>query len=212
MNPRVTNRDLASPLQWGRAGPGRAWHHIIPFSLLRDVWNRLVDRYIATDLAEARTAIRHYLLLADRNQPDIDALLDRLRAENARRRAAHHQLQPLTVAEALRLATAAVWPAWNAVEGPRNRSDDPQDSYIDRFTFGLTPVETARMRTIEFLFAEFERFVNAGPTPGPNQLRALAQALAVARPTVWCESPIRYRAEMWVEETPGRWRKRRHED
>ena len=93
MNPRIRGRDIASPLSWGSARPGMAWHHIIPFSLLREVWNRLVDQHIATELGEARMAIRQYLLLADRNQPNLDALIDRTRAENTvQRRAAHHDL------------------------------------------------------------------------------------------------------------------------
>ncbi len=57
-----------------------AWHHIIPFSVLREVWNRLVDRHIATEAGEARVAIRQYLLLSDRNLPGLEDLLDRMRA------------------------------------------------------------------------------------------------------------------------------------
>jgi hypothetical protein len=59
-----------------------AWHHIIPYPVLRDVWNRLVDQHIATQLAEARVAIRQYLLLCNRNQPKLDDLIDRMRAES----------------------------------------------------------------------------------------------------------------------------------
>jgi hypothetical protein len=145
-----------------------SWHHIIPRSLLRDVWNSLVDRHIATELAEARLAIRGYLLLSNRNLANADFLIDRIRAENtSQRRAGHHHLQPLTVAEAHQLGTAAVWPAWNAVEGPQRRSDDPQDRYFDRFTAGLTAPEAARMRAIEVLFGHLQTFANARPCPGP---------------------------------------------
>lgn len=154
-----------------------AWHHVIPFSVLREVWNRLVDQHIATQLPEARVAIRQYLLLADRNLPNPDDLIDRMRAENtSQRRAAHRELRPLDVGEAHRLATAAVWPAWNAVEGPRDRTDDPQDRYFDRFTSGLTVEEATRMKSVETLFGDFQRFINAGPAPGAGSLRALADA------------------------------------
>jgi hypothetical protein len=187
-----------------------AWHHIIPFSLLRDVWNRLVDRHIATQLAEARVAIRQYLLLSDPNQPDLETLIDRMRAENTdQKRAGHHQLQPLDVSEAHLLATAAVWPPWNAVEGPQRRSDDPQDRYYDRFTSGLTAEEVARMRQIETLFGRFQSFVNAGPAPGADSLRALAQAASMARPILSSCLPIRYRQDMWVSDGGGLWRKSR---
>ena len=89
-----------------------AWHHVIPFSILGEVWNRLVDQHIATQIPEARVAIRQYLLLADRNLPNSDSVIDRMRAENpSQRRTGHHDLRPLDVAEAHRVATAAVWPA-----------------------------------------------------------------------------------------------------
>ena len=50
---------------------------MIPFSLLRDVWNRLVAQHIATQLAEARVAIRQFLPLSDPNHPDLETLIDR---------------------------------------------------------------------------------------------------------------------------------------
>lgn len=202
-------RDIASPLRWGSARPGMAWHHIIPFSLLREVWNRLVDQHIATELAEARVAIRQYLLLADRDLRDVDALIDRMRAENRAQKRAGYHLQPLSVSEAHQLATAAVWPAWNCVEGPQRRSDDPHDRYIDRFTSGLTADEAARMRMIELLFGQLQAFANGSRSPGSSALRALAQAASGARPALRCEVPIRYRPEMWIQDTAGRWCKRR---
>lgn len=210
MNPRITVRNIASPIAWGAPQPGMAFHHIIPFSVLREVWNRLVDRHIETQFPEARVAIRQYLLLCDGKIPGIDALVDRIRSENtAQRRASHHNLQPLDVAEAHRLSTAAVWPAWDVVEGPQRRSDDPGDRYLDRFTSGLTLDESVRMRAIELLFHDFERFVHAGPAPGPDTLRTLAGAVSNARAVLACDTPIRYRPEMWVKDGPSAWRKRR---
>jgi len=187
-----------------------AWHHIIPFSLLRGVWNRLVDQHIATEIPEARVAIRQYLLLSYRNQPNVDELIERMRTENTdQRRAGHYQMQPLSVPEAHQLATAAVWPAWNAVEGPQRRSDDPKDRYFDRFTSGLTAEEGARMTVIEALFCDLQVFANASPTPGAGSLRTLAQAASSARPILYCDLPIRYRPEMWVDDGTGLWRKGR---
>ena len=99
--------------------------------------------------------------------------------------------------------------AWNGVEGPQRRIDDPQDRYFDRFTSGLTFQEAARMKSVEALFSDLQMFINAGPAPGPSSLRGLADAASRARLTLAVDLPIRYRAELWVDEGGGRWRKRR---
>ncbi len=112
------------------------------------------------------------------------------------------------------MATAAVWPPWNAVEGPRpeRRSDDPQNRYLDRFTFGLTADEAARMKAIEALISsDLQAFA---PIPvllqEPIVCAALAQVSSRARFLVRCDLPIRYRPEMWIEDDNGLWRKRRN--
>jgi hypothetical protein len=212
MSPRIGERNLPSPQRWGTAQPGMSWHHIIPFPILRDVWNRLVDQHIATQLPEARTAIRQFVVLADSSLPNLDDLIDRMRIANIeQRRATHNRLRPLEVHESNRLATAATWPAWNTVEGPNrgSRSDDPGDVWLDRFTAGLTALELARMRAIEALYHNLRQFVDAGPAPGASALRSFAQTISAARPNVYCDTPMRYRPEMWEQERDGRWRKRR---
>jgi hypothetical protein len=141
----------------------------------------------------------------------VEALIDRMRAENTtQRRAEHSRLEPLSVLDVNWLATAAVWPPWNTVEGPQARSDDPQDYYVDRFTAGLTPTEADRMRAIELLFPHLESFVRAGPAPGRSSLRDLSQAVLRARRALDCALPISYRPEMWTQDgAGGLWRKAR---
>lgn len=173
-----------------------------------------MDQHIATQLPEARVAIRQYLLLASRGIQDLENLIDRIRAgNNAQRRAGHNPLRPLEVFEANRLAVAATWPPWNIVGGPskERRSDDPNDHQLDRFTVGLTSVESARMAGIAGLYETLQGFIASGAAPGPTSLRTLAQAAAAARSTLSCDSPIPYRPEMWIQEN-GLWRKRRAED
>lgn len=187
-----------------------SWHHIIPFALFRDVWNRFVDQHIATQLMDARVAIRQYLLLCDTTLRNVDELIDRMRAENtAQRRAGHHVLRALDIAETNQLATAATWPAWNIVEGPSARSDDPGDRYCDRFTAGLTAEEAIQMRAVEDLFQRLKTFATTGPAPGAPALRVLADSVSLARSNLRRDLPIRYRSEMWVKDSAGLWRKRR---
>ena len=58
------------------------------------------------------------------------------------------------------LEETAVWAAWNVVDGPKNRSDDPHDTYLDRFTFGVTKEEFDRMDVIEGLYGAFEHLID----------------------------------------------------
>jgi len=220
MNPKIGSQRPPAPLRWGLSpasvkiggkSTGVAWYHIIPFSLLRTVWNQLVDQQINTQLPEARVAIRQYLVLADARLQNVDALVDRIRAENTtQRRAGHNNLQPLTVVEADQLASVAAWPAWDVVEGPTPRSDDPGDQ-LDRFTVGLLPAEIAQMKALEHLFSAFKQFANAGPGSGASGLSTLSHELAIERSNVARELPIRLRAEMWVEDGT-KWRKNRSAD
>jgi hypothetical protein len=169
-----------------------------------------VDQHIATQLPEARVAIRQYLLLSGPKGADIDELIDRMRAENtAQKRPVSQQLRELSVDEANQLITAATWQAWNVVEGPNARSDDPGDYYLDRFTAGLTASEMTRMREIERLAQGFQSFIASGLVPGAEALRALANSASTARSYLRCDLPIRYRPEMWVRDSSGLWRKRR---
>jgi hypothetical protein len=187
-----------------------AWHHIIPFAMLQTVWNRLVNKFIDTQVPEARTAIRQYLSLCGAKDPTLEKQLDRMRALNqTQRRAGHHQLIALEDGEVLKLQECAVWPAWNAVEGPRggNRTDDPGGVALDRFTCGLTPEESARMRAIEALFRQLQAFIAGGENPDAAVLRALATAASAARPLLQAAKPIEYRQDMWVPDGPGKWRK-----
>lgn len=141
MNPRIGAIRPPPPFFWGSARQGMSWHHIVPYHLLREVWNCLVDQHIATQFPEARAAIRQYLLLCDPTLANREDLIDRIRAENtSQRRAGHHHLQALDSPEVLRLQTAAVWPAWNTIEGPdrvnrrrpRRTSGRPLHTRLDR--------------------------------------------------------------------------------
>lgn len=169
-----------------------SFHHIIPRSVLIRVFNRLLETHTHSAEAEARTCLFQFLALCNRNHPDLERTADRLRTNPAApRRAGHNPLTLLSVPELTALHSTVIWPAWDVVEGPSKRSDDPRDHYLDRFTVGLKPDEALQMRAIETLYPGLQAAIASGPSG------ALSAALRAARMTLNRESPIRFRANMW---------------
>jgi hypothetical protein len=187
-----------SPQDWRRAGVPiqLAWHHVIPYFTLRAAWNSLVTQFFQTRLAEAQTALHQYMALCGWNAAEIQRFLPLIRRNQ------------MSVPDADLLATAAVWPAWNIVEGPANRTDDPADHYIDRFTHGLTRLEYARMLEAES-FNDVLGTFNANPMKNGPVLGALANRINHARQRLACDAPIPFRPDMWVQDG-ATWRKRRN--
>lgn len=213
VDPRITARTTPSPKAWKDLGEGaETWHHMIPYAVLRDVWNGLVDQHAATQWPEARIAIRQFLSLCNRNIPDVDELLDRMREKSRlQRRDGLAGLDALGDQEVSIIEAAVVWPVWNVVGGPANRSDDPKDGDVyDQFRVGLTPEELLRVQAIEMLLAEFRFFRDATP-PGQPALRRLATNLQALRPLIVCDKPIPFRPSMWMKDG-AKWRKRRQNE
>ncbi len=202
MFPTITGNERPNtPIEWqhARVPLNLAWHHVIPYPLLRDVWNVLVETGRISQLAEARLALRQYLMLCGQNWQVADGWIDQLRAQAMERW------------QCDALATAAVWHAWNIVEGPdgRLRTDDPGDHYMDRYTHGITLREFERMNAMEFLFGALVMFRNSGVNPPPAALSALREAIMLVRQVLACEQPILYRPDMWERDGGQRWKKRR---
>jgi hypothetical protein len=190
-----------SPQTWvhTQATLNLAWHHVIPFTVLAEVWNVLVERCVATQLAESQMAVRQFLALCSRYMPDIDGIILRMRRDE------------LGVAECNQLAAVATWPPWNVVEGPAGniRADDPGDWYIDRFTQGLNGAEQVRMRAVETLYSAFIMFTAAAQPVSAPALRDLAGTMMAYRASLACDAPIPFRETMWERGVDGYWRKRR---
>lgn len=169
-----------------------AFHHIIPRSILIRVFNRLLEAHIHSAGSEARTCLYQFLALCNRNHPGLERIADRLRTDpSAPRRAGHNPLAPLSVPELTEVHRSVIWPAWDVVEGPAQRGDDPGDYYMDRFTAGLQADETLQMRAIEALFPALEVAANSGPSA------ALTSSISAARNALNRPTPIRFRADMW---------------
>ncbi len=183
------------PHRWPTTA-GRSYHHIIPYRLLKEVWNSVLGKTVDTQLPEARQAARQYLILCARWMPDADSRIEQIRRGT------------LTVPQCIDLQMTAAWPAWNVVEGPGNRSDDPQSTGfdLDRFTHGMTLIEFGRMKHIDLLYAQFLDYAAVGSLSG------LVSALKTARESLSADGPIPFRESMWVKDIDGRWRKRRSGD
>jgi hypothetical protein len=209
-DPRLPLQRIDHPQSWGAVQPNMAWHHIIPYLLLREVWNRLVDQHIKTEHPKARPAIHDYLLLLNpKLNNDVDLLLDKMRAERNKkkteavrakdkRKTIPLKLAPLTRWDRDELHEAAAWPVWNAVEGPRPdlRCDDPGGDGFEYFKGGLNQDEVRRMIAIEILFIQLRVFRDSKENQG---LHALICAIRNAAPFISrCTTPIPYRQAMWV--------------
>jgi hypothetical protein len=183
--------------------PGMAFHHVIPRSILIRVFNRLLAGHVESAEAEARTCLFQFLALCNRNHPGLERVADRLRSDpRAPRRAGHNPLAPLAIHEVTEIHRSVIWPAWDVVEGPAKRGDDPADHYLDRFTAGLTADEAQQMRAIEELFPALQAAITSGPSA------SLGASIRAARMRLNRPAPIRYRPDMW-DETVKPARKRR---
>jgi hypothetical protein len=213
-DPRIGTGKVDPPKEWQPVMKDHGRHHIIARPVLLAVWNGLAGAFIDTQLPEARTAVRQYLLLCGAPAANLDSLIDRIRAvQKTQQRAGHHHLPTLEAWEIDPIQRAVIWPAWNIVVGPvrADRDDDPEDrnrDKFDRFTAGLTSTESAGMRAVERLFRQMQFFLATAP-PTAASLRAFTDAVNFGRQTLRNCEPIPYRPDMWAQGADGKWRKAR---
>ena len=189
----------AAPQNWALTpSPGLQLdrHHMIPYSLLKDVWNVLLDRFYASQSADVARAVRRYISLMDPAMKDIDANLASIRRDK------------LTDADCIALRTSLSWPAWNIVEGPKNRSDDIDKVALDLFTKGITPLELKRMNAVRRMYFALKQFERMEGTEA--EILSFLEFLQRQSQGVFAvDGMIRFRAEMWEQDkASGRWHKR----
>jgi len=185
---------------------------MIPHSTLIACWD-LIEGQLSTDLKEAQTTAFQYLTLCNRELPAVQGILRRLRTGNTdrdpkltpHRIARHATVAGLEIHERYEIERAVSWPPWNAVEGPRDRSDDPGDQ-LEIFLYGGADRDRARMRTIEQLYAAMEQFRQTGV--GVVSLVVSKSSIQIARDTLQFEQPIEFKDDMWVKGENGKWRRR----
>lgn len=166
------------------------WHHVIPYSLLRTVWNLMIRSVAASRGQEAPVALKRYLSASGSTFRNPDGWISNLRNRS------------LSVSQMDELARCAVWQPWNIVEGPSDRTDDPCDTQqhtwqMDRFTHGLTSDELARMRVVESLYEELRQIISAVSVTG-NQVQAIGEAFLHRSGLKFISQPIAYRKTMWL--------------
>jgi hypothetical protein len=189
-----------------------SWHHMIPHAVLIACWE-LIEGQLSTDLKEAQTAAFQYLTLCNRELPAVQGILRRLRTGSTdrdpkltpHRIASHATVAGLQIHERYEVERAVSWPPWNAVEGPRDRSDDPGDR-LEIFLYGGTERDHSRMRAIEQLYRAMEQFRQTGA--GAVSLAQFKSSIQVARDTLQFEQPIEFKADMWVKSEGGNWKRR----
>jgi hypothetical protein len=153
------------PQEWGHseteAGHALTWHHVLPWRLLRDFWNAMVEHQhwnVAEELAWLSAYGTRNEISKHVKSMEKKAFCDR-QNENS-------------------LAAKLCWRGWNIVEGPSNRADDPGDKY-DNFVkvTGLTSWQQERMvhlHQVHQLMSEFSTAYVGNQRVGNDVARELA--------------------------------------
>jgi hypothetical protein len=163
-----------------------SWHHVIPHAILQDCWQTLAH---GKQLDKCKVALESFMRLLK-----VDSPRQWLRAMES---------NALSFDQQMELDTRISWPAWNIIEGPARRRDDPNDG-LDEFTFGLTAPEFERQKKLKKLFLAVQGFNDATAAGAINEETAAAVAVAMnnVERTLVAGDVIRFRIMMWKETSP----------
>lgn len=163
-----------------------SWHHVIPHATLQDCWQALARRI---DLDKAKVALESFMRL--------------LKIETPRQWVRAMEAGALSIEQQLVLDVKISWPAWNIVEGPSFRRDDPKNDF-DEFTSGLTASELERHKKLKKLFISVRIFNDATAAGAINDETASAVAISMnnVERTLVAGDLIRFRTIMWQETSP----------
>jgi hypothetical protein len=147
----LPKKRVPAPLAWKRTSFGRpevpmTWHHVIPRASLRHSWNTLARHQTKSD--KAQLALHTYMRLLGFDHAGAKRLL----AAMAR--------AGLSLEDQERVEVAVTYPAWDVVEGPENRSENPTN-HFDEYSAGLTPGELSRQEKLKQLFCGLQIFNEA---------------------------------------------------
>ena len=126
----------------------RAFHHVIPLRDLSDTWQGLRRGLRPGQRGPFFWAIDKYMSMlgvAGNRQKKIEQMM---KDEGF--------VDQLYVKEDI--SSKLDWPAWDIVEGPANRADDPGSGF-DQFLYGMTPEEKMRQSDIHLLYEAMDAFL-----------------------------------------------------
>jgi hypothetical protein len=179
---------IPAPWPKSEAGINLSWHHVIPYAMMCDCWQALARNQ---GLGKCQVALQSYLRIVKVENPR--AVLKAMAAGSLAFEGQEH------------LERKLAWPAWNIVEGPARRSDDPKNNHtLDAFTSGITVSESNRQGKVRDLFIAFGIFneATAGGRVSEDAAQAVANVMNNAERTLVAGDVIRYRAAMWAESKP----------
>jgi hypothetical protein len=188
----------AAPLSWNRTVWGTppvtmTWHHVIPYSVLRDCWNALANHQRTNP--KAKISLQIYMRLLGFENAEAKVLIQTM-TDGA-----------LGAGAQERIETAVAYPPWDIVEGPAKRSDDPEDDF-DEYSAGLSPTELNRHEKLKALFHALQIFNRASAGLGEIDDRVFVKVandmFLVERNLENAERVIQFRQPMWqMIEPPG---------
>jgi hypothetical protein len=161
-----------------------AWHHVIPCRTLRDCWNQTV-------LSAGRLGwdeVPAFLRLVGAG--DDDSIIEKMK---------QRKLGVPSAWESDALFQKLKWPAWNLVEGPRFRVDDPGETF-ERFIYGMSGNELDRQFALRRLNTAMIQFAGS---PSDSRARQLLSELNYMRLKYGRSSWIPFKPSMWVQATEG---------
>src|SRR6516164_9625002 len=143
----------SAPATWRSDGrpPGnisRAFHHVIPLRDLSDTWQGLRRGLRLGQRGPFFWAIDKYMSMlgvAGNRQKKIEQMMKDEGFVDQ-----HYVKEDIS--------SKLDWPAWDVVEGPANRADDPGSGF-DQFLYGMTPEEKMRQSDIHLLYEAMDAFL-----------------------------------------------------
>lgn len=163
-----------------------AWHHVVPWTVMRDTW---------------------IYLQANNHWDVLESYMKLLNVESPATARAQMQANALAVADAADIHAKLSYPAFNLVEGPEDRNDNPAANVVDRFTVGMSKSERSRQDDLLRLDQAMRPFLVVGaaaPAPTAKQITDLKKVLDELVKSYRRSPAVTFKDSMWTVVTPGR--------